>query len=115
MSEENQKTTPANNTQPSPRMRRIVGAILIGFICVLIGASAVLVAQESQEGGTSITKHTTVANDGNTITSPEEQTIDTVIAKASPSVVSVLTTITVNNYKFLMEEIDHGFYFRQRT
>lgn len=98
MSEKDDKTAPVNTAQPSPRMRRTVGAILVGFICVLIGASAVLVAQETQDAGPSVTTHTTVENDGNTITSPEEQTIDTVIAKASPSVVSVLTRITVNNY-----------------
>lgn len=100
---ENKTTTETKlpvKKQPSQRTRRIVGGVLAGFVCVLIGAGGVIVVQELQQngGGLSLTSHTTVENDGNAVTTAEEQTIDSVIEKASPSVVSVLTKITVSNY-----------------
>ena len=100
---ENKTTTETKlpvKKQPSQRTRRIVGGVLAGFVCILIGAGGVIVVQELQQngGGLSLTSHTTVENDGNTVTTAEEQTIGSVIEKASPSVVSVLTKITVSNY-----------------
>ena len=94
------ETKPSTKKQPSQRTRRIVGSVLVGFVCILIGAGGVIAVQELQQngGGLSLTPHTTVENDGNTVTTAEEQTIDSVIEKASPSVVSVLTKITVGNY-----------------
>lgn len=93
-----EKSKPATK-QPSLQTRRIIGGVLAGFVCVLLGAGGVIVFQELQGiGGQSLTSHTTVKNDGNLSVTAEEQTIGTVIEKASPSVVSVLTEITVSNY-----------------
>ncbi len=92
-----EKTTQTPPAKKTPFRTLIIGALIV-LGSVLVGAGGVILVQEAQNTNGTLTSHTTVANDGNKTTTAQEATIDKVIAKASPSVVSVLTKINVSNY-----------------
>lgn len=67
---------------------------------ILVGAGGVLLYDYHYTGpnSQSVAERQVVENDGNKVTTEQESTIDSVIAKSSPSVVSVLTEVTVSSY-----------------
>lgn len=83
-----------------PKAKKIFLGLVAVIALVWIGVGGVLLYEyvSPSSGDQSITKRQTVANDGNKITTDQETTIDNVIEKASPSVVSVLTEATVSSY-----------------
>lgn len=95
----------STNTQlekETPRKSRAKSIFLVIIILILIswvGVSAARLYQSvSPSGNPTIAERQTVQNDGNLVTTDQETTIDNVIAKSSPSVVSVLTEVTVSSY-----------------
>jgi serine protease Do len=75
------------------RRRRVLLVAIIVIICFVAGLAGARVYQGLQSSTTtaSITPRPTVGNDGNKIVTQSEQDISSVVAKVSPSVVSVLT------------------------
>lgn len=71
------------------------------FIAVWLGAGAVLLIQNiGQSSTSSVAERQVPERDGNIATTDEEVTIDNVIEKVSPSVVSVLTEVDVESFYF---------------
>ena len=82
--------TPAGPPKLSHKRRLIVGGVVLVLLCFLAGfGGARLASQDMTSGvGTTISNQ----NDGNKIVTTQEKDITNVVSKASPSVVSIITS-----------------------
>lgn len=84
----------------------IVGLLLV--VWLLAGAFILYRSIDGQLNNQPITQRDSVANDGNQNKSEQETAIAGVIDKVSPSVVSILTQTTVENYFFGTSSVQEG-------
>ncbi len=82
-----------------PAIKKMIVGIVVCLACVGVGIGGVLTYEQLTSGSEQVTaEHKVLANDGNAVATTEETTIGAVVTKSSPTVVSVLTTVTANSY-----------------
>ncbi|MDN5274163.1 MAG: putative HtrA2 peptidase [Candidatus Saccharibacteria bacterium] len=96
------EATPPESTTPVKRKRSIILPIIIAVIvlCAIAGYGGVrlfsmLSTDIANKNGTN---HQSLANDGNTNVTQEEENISNVVDKVGPSVVSIVTTSRASTY-----------------
>lgn len=96
---ENSDKKPVTSAK-KPTTKKLFAFAVAVVACVWLGAGGVLLYEQANPSNDSqsVTEREVLADDGNKVATAEETTIDKVIGKASPSVVSVLTKINVTNY-----------------
>ncbi len=98
VAEKTQQDTPViDKKSHSHRRESLIAGVII--ILLLIGSVVGLGMQNHFWGlDQHVTQRPTVANDGNTVTTPQEDDIASIVSKVSPSVVSITTESQTQSY-----------------
>ncbi len=94
MMADNHEKTVSKNTSGT-RKKAVI--LLVLLCCIACGAAAYGVYRYENANHNEITSRKTVENDGNKTTTSTEDSISNVAANVSPSVVSIVTSVTTNS------------------
>lgn len=92
--------TPAPRPKkPMSRLKLALSFILVAVIFLLVGAGGMTVYNlvRSNTNQNSLTARQAVKDDGNLKTTNQEAVVENIVEKVSPSVVSIVTNVTVNS------------------
>lgn len=110
MNENQESTNQGQIAQPAKRSRKkiviIASVVSLLLIAVLGYGASRLYLQNTQSSD--VVGHQSLANDGNKIITKEEGDIANVVDRVGPSVVSIVTTATVNARFGAPEEVGAG-------
>ncbi len=92
--------TPAPRPKkPMSRLKLALSFILVAVIFLLVGAGGITIYNlvRSNTNQNSLTARQAVKDDGNLKTTNQEAVVENIVEKVSPSVVSIVTNVTVNS------------------